>query len=259
MSIGTFLKEYREANKLRQQDLANRFEVTNMTISRLESGKQVVLSPKMVKNIGSLLTAADIEKFDENDAQEKKLIAFFNRGEQGPDAPWDRTEDLTWHKEILTLLDSKMQQIGFYTNDGQSGYFSYLRLYYNPALNKYWAISEPFFMRKDLLQRHLFSSYIHTLGRACFDPFLNKISFLTASENWNDSYLTNLLKPAPERVPCDISMLFVNQEGIVDGERDLYVFKDGKGLFDLDSPDLAVREKAASLFAKWKLSLQGLL
>ena len=76
MSVGEIVQYRRKATGKKIKELAEDLRVSPMTISRLESGKQTVLSKSMIGKLCTFLREEDFDKLDMNNPEEAKLMAY---------------------------------------------------------------------------------------------------------------------------------------------------------------------------------------
>lgn len=250
MSVSSLLKNYRKRNGITQDELAERFGVAKMTISRIESGRQVTLSPKMVSLIAGIVDKDDLATLDPSDPQERKLLDF-TKYESRPAMRY-LTQSNAWVADIRGQVDALVGQIGYsYKEEYKSDITKNTWKYQNQSNKKTWIIqilSADCSISVNDIQRYLVSR----IGSAFLlddDPIENKVSI--AIPNSYDEIRSRLNFHFSEDLPFDVSILHFGDDGIIQQETYLRFNTDGGGIFDLDVDDTAVSTQAGKDHVAW--------
>ena len=250
MSISSLLKNYRAENNLTQDDLAEKFGVAKMTISRIESGSQYRLSPRMVVKIASLFTKDDLVKLDPSDPQEKKILEYITTGI----SPAELFSPVKIEPFVVTnKVDELLLQIGFYRTE-EIPFFDLGRRicrYQNTETQKTWHI---LFILSDVLKLRdrIYRDISEMICSALFfgeNTIDNKLTI--AIPNSYDAIKDQLKLHIPAYLPFDISILHFGDDGNIQQETCLRCNTDGHGIFDLDVDDTAVSAQAGKDYLAW--------
>lgn len=249
MSIGTFLKTFRDRRSITQKQLSEMLEVNVMTVSRLESKDQVVLTPKMVEKIAGILNDEDLASLNPTDPQENKILNYKKFETQSSVSRTAQSKKV-WSADIKGQIDTLMEKVGYtFLDSGGS-----TLVYQNQTNEKFWVVMclswDPTLPsdKSDNIKRQL----IFRVGKTLLydDGFVeNKITI--AVPNSFDEIKHQLPYCIPEYLPFDISILHFGDDGTIQQETYLRCNTDGCGIFDLDVEDTAISAQAGKDYAAW--------
>ena len=266
MTIAEYLKEYRKKMGISQQELAKIFGVAVMTVCRIEGG-QNYLSPKVIDRLVDLMKWEDFNLLNGNEPSvEKMKRAFIEKypeysTEMAKSAKAIKLDSETLHiriKKICDDIDSLLLRNDFtLVEDSPDGKYSCDRIYNNELTQKRWAFFFP-----SHLSSHLngFIGYGMNICTAIgytyltHDTNIRKVSVITELDEVDSFYRTQRPYRLHE-LPCDFSFIPYCAADFLHTEIDLSLLGDGRGLFDMDSPDADIRTREIERFSKWKRSL----
>ena len=268
MTIGELIKRYRAENAMSQKELASLMHTTDMTISRIESGKNFRLTSEMTDALLKMFTKEIIFSVDDT-PQAKQLRRSFPPPKRKQE---DRNNDLepsliNWRSsqnnerlflpENRKFLDEQMHTIGFLWEFLPNSLMPHISIdfaYCNAVQDKIWCFDYRIF-QSVINVDNLFSQILYTAGKVPFFKDINKLSIITQAEISTQLYEKFHLVLL-DKVNCDISILHYNSEKHrIDSELELAFYKDGRGIFDLDVPEK--EDESARLYSNWILSLKG--
>lgn len=252
MSVSSLLKNYRKRNGITQDELAERFGVAKMTISRIESGRQVTLSPKMVSLIAGIVDENDMATLDPSDPQERKLLDYIKYGTEASVSRTIQSKKAWSADDIKRQLDVLTGEIGYTCiKEKTDDLAHYVWKYRNEKNKKTWTIQIfPFDYSKKV--NDIYGIFATRIGMALLfgeHSIENRITIVIP--NSYDEIRTQLEVHLPLYIPFDLSILHLGNDGIIQQETCLRCNYDGRGIFDLDVEDNAVSAQAGKDYAAW--------
>lgn len=262
-NIGEFLVMYRACHSLTQQDLAKLLDTSLITIARLETGLQAVLSPKMVAKIAGIVSEDELAMLDSSNSEERKVIMYLNR----PD-PHSRNYMITKHRQkkswicgIQPCVDTLLASICFEKNDQIRLLCVTNTLYSCRQNSKQWIVAfaagdfDEEISKNVIDVKEYFSRIVGGLAVSnTSNTTINKISLVIPVSYDEVIESLNTLCFA-DFLPFDISILHCDDDGVITQETYLRFNKEGRGVFDLKVDDTAVRAQAGIDFATWTESI----
>lgn len=254
MSIGTFLKAFRDRKSITQKQLSEMLGVNVMTISRLESKDQVVLTPRMVSKIAGILDDKDLENLNPTDPQEKKILEY-RKFEGQSSVSRSIQSKKVWSADIKDQIDALMKKVGYTFLDGGQNTL----LYQNQANGKRWIVigfSWDVSLPSDNIRRLLCFRVGKTL---LYDDGFIENRITIAVPNSFDEIKSQLPHQIPGYLPFDISILHFGDDGTIQQETCLHCNTDGRGIFDLDVDDTAVSVQALKDYVAWTRAVGNII
>jgi len=278
MTLSEVVKAYRKSNSLTQRELAKRMQVTDMTISRLESSDSARLSDKVIVALSEILSAEELEKVDKDyrnnanyirirrlvDLRAERKNPFYKSEEQLMQeslanyymATGNGTEyDETLYGDSTPIICECLQKIDFERieeeNDDKHGFS--LR-FANKETEKKWFL-DYMFAWSNIGTDNIISFIRHGYGKCC-TPEIHKYSIVVDQDI--RPHLEDIKKyAAPNNLHCDVSfLLYSTQYKKIVGEVNLKINRDGNGIFDLDI--LEKKEASQEAYIQWSMMLSGM-
>lgn len=246
MTLAEFLKEVRNNRKMTQEEFAGEIGVSVMTVSRIESGKQSVLTENMYNKIKDFLKEEEIPKFE--GLNEVKNSEFYKSSR---DMYYERKE---LEESLKNHVLKQFGDIGFcdMQEEHDIKHDSHFLSLKNEK-GKTWAIdfSLPERSNDRISQPSYISHFFVKVGRNVFEKY-NKYSFLLP--NSETQLLFDRLRDVSDRVNYELSILCYDEKTYaITSEVTLSFKKDGNGIFDLDNDKSG---EDLENYIKWKESLR---
>ena len=252
MTIGNAIKQYRADHGLSQAELADRLQVSPMTVSRLEADLPIRMYNDIAQTLVAMLGEEIINSIDENTKTltliQKQLADPEQIGKPSQKARLNGKTQYQAEEGCLNVIkktfsDYKVNVFKTLTGDIYCKYNDKTWMFEIVVLECVAGYS-----LRDFLK--------HGIGTAALDPSINKYSLVWCSEDANDTEWI----PAPQafnRVNFDISFLHYNlTESRFDYELDIATNLSGTGFFDIAKPSKS--KEAALMLAAWKTSITTL-
>ena len=207
MNLSSFLKVYRKKNGMTQKQLAEAVNVTVLTITRLESGKQRNMSSGLKESFEKMMSGEDYEGLlqaleTEKDSSVETLLA----------AGGGTKENVV---KMISALEKSLKQSSYscISKSEESGSFDYYAVFKDKqnhiiAADTILRISSD----PDVQERQIISTMLQGIGRNSLDHRLSKY-ILLIDFNMDLSILKTILAGIEKSdIPMDISIMEYNTE-----------------------------------------------
>lgn len=256
MTIAEYVKEYRQKNALSQREFAKILGVTDMTVSRIEAGQNYI-SLKVADALSKLMNWEDFGLLNQRDPQVAKIKRVFF--EKHPEYIVENAMEAAhnWREDFCEAVDASLKINNFtFVGSPQKVAFPCDRLYFNGETQKYWAFFFSFAINQNAAYTSTYSQFLSALGytQIISETHIHKISLVTSLMT-NHHFYEDVELHKPYNLACDFSIFPHSSADRLHTEIDLSLLGDGRGLFDMDSPDADIRAREIERFSKWKRSL----
>lgn len=272
MKLCNIIKEYRDKKGISQRELAKLLHVSDMTISRLESGVKVRIDENLLGALSeivndnildSLYNISEVRQWFDyaktlNTTNAFSISAYAREQLEKNnvrDSVLSQFESVGFHKaEENDIIRSSKRERGKYLprrNDDTK-----FDVIFENDTGKRWAIDfvwsypSPFADTDD--RQWLTAIYCHVGKCCCSSQQVHRYSIVTNVASLEECGAYHAVNA--ERINHDMSILYVDiPQGRVTSEYNLAFFKDGRGIFDLAVEDK--KKESAVTYAEWMLSL----
>lgn len=279
MNVGSVLKEYRQIYNISQRELAKMLHVSDMTISRLESGNRIRLASESLKVLIGILNDAELNNVNGiSDLREWSVYTQLANATSESEVRSFGMECLKEEHALETIL-SGFEAIGFheksclFNRGGKRGTIDWVKtINLNPwaeyrkafelilenDVGKIWAVDFAWEFHSIFIPEEVgwISILYEHIGKCCCTKQkMHKYSIITNATGLQRCAIEDSVS-AP-RLNHDVSIIHYNLfSGRMDSETNLAFFKDGRGVFDLAVEEN--KQESSMQYANWMMRLNEL-
>jgi len=247
MTLGSLLRQKRTLNKMTRHQLAEKMNISDVTLYRLENDSNVRVTQEMVEQLKKLLDLAEIRDLPEKTEWEKQMKGLLLGEETRLPAyfGFERRNDIS--APFLQRIEAQLTSLGYQCSIDEGAHFACCAV--NESTGKKWGI-----LLRASDSRLSFNSLNMDIGFAvCHSDSLQKVSIAFLGECPRSVLdFVSKYKNGLANCPFDFSLLSIDLDTKrISREEEIVLKRDGSGFFPFDTDENA----ALVEYGRWKMSL----